>query len=85
MRIFKPLEYKDEQLLGSHCGDTFRELVDMWKEAGYCTVEHSPNDFVWVDEPGDFILYDYPRIDDRPIPQFNYGLFGNFVQAQTVA
>jgi len=79
MKLFKPLRYKDEQLVGSHCGDTFRELVDMWKESGYCTVEESPNDFVWVNEPGTTILYDYPRVDDRQIPPFQYGLFGNHV------
>ena len=79
MKLLKPVKYKDEQLVGSHCGDTFRELVDLWQEAGYCTVEESPNDFVWVDEVGSIILYDYPRVDDRQIPPFQYGLFGNHV------
>jgi hypothetical protein len=79
MKLLKPNSYKDEQLVGSHCGDTFRELVDLWQEAGYCTVEESPNDFVWVNEVGSIILYDYPRIDDRQIPHFQYGLFGNHV------
>ena len=79
MKILKPLRYKDELLVGSHCGDTFRELVDLWEEAGYCTVEESPNDFVWVDRVGGIILYDYPRVDDRQIPAFEHGVFGNFV------
>jgi len=79
MKILKPLKYKDELLVGSHCGDTFRELVDLWEEAGYCTVENSSNDFDWVDKVGGTILYDYPRIDDRQIPPFEHGVFGNFV------
>ena len=72
MKIFKPKG-------GSHCGDTFRELVDIWQSLGYCTVEESPNDFVWADEPGNILLYDLPRLDDRAIPPFRYGIFGNTV------
>ena len=64
---------------GSHGGDTFRELLDMWEEEGYCFIEQSPNDYVWVDSPGNILLYDYPRLDDRPIPPFKYGLFGNTI------
>jgi len=72
MIIYKPVG-------GSHSGDTFRELLDMWVEDGYCTTEPSPDNYVWVDEPGSILLYDYPRLDDRPIPQFKFGLFGNTV------
>ena len=81
MRIFKPM--------GGHAGDTFREVIDMWEEAGYCTVEPSPDNYVWAGQgPGDILLYDHPRIDDREppygvpwkgIPEFNAGLFGNTV------
>ena len=63
----------------NHCGDTFRELVDIWKELGLCEVENSPDSFCWAGTHGDVILYDFPRLDDRPIPHFRKGLFGNTV------
>ena len=62
-----------------HCGDTFRELVDMWKEMGLCEVEETSDDFCWAEEKGKILLYDFPRLDDRQIPSFEYGLFGNTV------
>ena len=64
---------------GTHCGDTFRELVGIWKEWDLCEVESSPDDFCWAGTHGDVILYDYPRLDDRHVPSFNKGLFGNTV------
>jgi|TARA_R110000782_G_scaffold99704_2_gene185570 hypothetical protein len=72
VNIYKPIG-------GSHGGDTFRELLDMWAESGYCNLRESPDDYVWVEEPGNILLFDYPRIDDRPIPEFKTGLFGNTV------
>jgi len=63
----------------NHSGDTFRELIDIWAELGYCEVELSPDDFCWANECGDILLYDHPRIDDRHIPKFRHGLFGNSV------
>ena len=71
MKIFKP---KANHI---HCGDTFRELVDIWFEQGLCEVETSPDLFCWANEPSDVLLYDVPRLDDRPIPHFRKGLFGN--------
>ena len=65
-----------------HCGDTFRDLIDIWEENGYCTVEESPDPFCWAEEHGAIILYDFPRIDDRQIPGFRHGLFGNTVPLQ---
>ena len=59
--------------------DTFRELISMWNESGFVTIEIGNDPFVWVDKVGDILLYDHPRIDDRPIPQFRHGLFGNTV------
>tara|TARA_R100001129_G_scaffold63070_1_gene42984 strand:- start:561 stop:1376 length:816 start_codon:yes stop_codon:yes gene_type:complete len=71
--IFKPVG-------GSHCGvDTSRELYDLWVENKLCTIKDSPDDYAWFEEPGRILLYDYPRLDDRPIPKFKYGLFGNTV------
>lgn len=71
MKILKPQK--------NHAGDTFRELLDLWKELGYCELEESPDDFCWVEECGDILLYDHPRLDDRYIPKFRHGLFGNTV------
>jgi len=64
---------------GGHCGDTFRELVDIWQELGLCEVDYSPDSFCWVETHGTILLYDFPRLDDRPIPSFQHGLFGNTV------
>ena len=64
---------------GTHCGDTFRELVGIWEELGYCQVESSPDNFCWVEECGDILLYDFPRVDDRSIPKFRHGIFGNTI------
>lgn len=73
LKIFKPRG-------GTHNGkDTFRELLELWKEQQYCSIEDSPDDYVWVDSPGEILLYDYPRLDDRPLPRFRFGLFGNTV------
>ena len=82
MKIFKPnaKPYIEGVIADvNHCGDTFRELVDIWNEMGLCQVENSPDSFCWADEPGDIILYDFPRLDDRHIPPFKKGLFGNTV------
>ena len=62
-----------------HCGDTFRELIDIWEERGYCKIEKSSDSFCWVEKKGKILLYDFPRIDDRNIPPFQYGLFANTV------
>jgi hypothetical protein len=72
VKIFKPSG-------GTHAGDTFRELLDMWADSGFCTLVESPDNYVWVGEPGFVLLYDYPRLDDREIPKYKYGLFGNTI------
>jgi len=78
MKILKGNDKSNGSCKG-HCGDTFRELVDMWEERGYCEVEESPDTFCWANEYGTTLLYDFPRLDDRQIPAFQYGLFGNTV------
>jgi hypothetical protein len=78
MKILKGNPDGNGTCLG-HCGDTFRELVDIWEEMGLCEVEESPDCFCWVGECGDILLYDFPRVDDRHIPKFRHGLFGNTV------
>lgn len=57
-------------------GDTFRELVGMWEESGYCTIEKSNDPFCWVDGVGEILLYEYARFDFMP-QNFKHGLFSN--------
>lgn len=63
-----------------HKGDTSRELMDMWEEAGYCEVIRNEVDdvFLWANEPNDVLLYEYDRFDVYPgLPdKWNFGLFG---------
>jgi len=76
VKIYRPVG-------GTHSGkDTSRELYSLWAENGLCKIEDSPDDFAWFNQPGEILLYDYPRLDDREIPQFSYGLFGNTVPKQ---
>lgn len=63
----------------THCGDTFRELIDIWKELDLCEVENSPDEYCWAMEHGNTLLYDFPRVDTKQIPAFKEGLFGNTV------
>ena len=63
-----------------HCGDTFRELVDLWEIYGLCTKEiTNQSDLVWMNKIGDILLYDRPTLDWLRNNIFNYGLFGNTV------
>ena len=57
-------------------GDTFRELLSMWIESGYCTTEESNDRFCWVGGVGEILLYEYARFDFMP-EQWKYGLFSN--------
>lgn len=69
MIIVKPV-------IGGHDGSSFRELIDMWQEAGYCKVVSSdkttghysdqtlyPEARPWVNKVGDILLYDNPILD----------------------
>ena len=63
-----------------HKGDTSRELLDMWQESGYCEIIDGETDdvFIWANEPGDILLYEYDRWDVYPwVPsQWRKALFG---------
>ena len=63
-----------------HKGDTSRELMDMWQESGYCEiVDGAAEDvFLWANEPGQTLLYEYDRFDVYPgLPShWQHGLFG---------
>lgn len=54
----------DIQGFFSHTGDTFREMVEMWAERGYCTrKEHPTATMVWWGAVGDTLLYDRPTLN----------------------
>ena len=61
-------------------GDTFRELVSLWKENNYCDVIEEDTKIVWMNNIGDILLYDRPTYDwfvqDLNI-KYNKILFGN--------
>ena len=63
-----------------HKGDTSRELINMWQESGYCKVVDNKCDdvFIWINRPGDILLYEYDRYDVYPgLPvTWKAGLFG---------
>lgn len=45
--------------LHEHSGDSFREMVQLWKEQHKCRVEYSATSpYVWWGKPGDVLLYD---------------------------
>jgi hypothetical protein len=47
-----------------HSGDSFREMVQLWKEQGKCRIEYSTTSpFVWCGQPGDVLLYDRANMD----------------------
>lgn len=56
--------------------DTFRELVDLWAEEGFCEVIPCEGQYVWLGEVGDVLLFDWDRFDHLPA-SWNVGLFGN--------
>jgi hypothetical protein len=49
----------DQQGLHSHKGDSFREMVSLWQEKGYVSIENSKETpYVWFNKIGDVLLYD---------------------------
>ncbi len=66
-----------------HSGDTFRELVEIWHEEGFCEREYSnATQLVWMNSIGDVLLYDRPTLQWLGNTKFNRGLFGNPVVNQ---
>lgn len=63
----------------NHPNQGFRELIDLWEQAGLVTVAASPDRFCWWGKPGEVLLYDFPVTSDHGIPEHNLGLFGNKV------
>ena len=64
----------------NHSGDTFRELVSLWRENNYCNIVEEDTKHVWLNSIGDILLYDRPTLDwlaqDSNI-KCNKILFGN--------
>jgi hypothetical protein len=63
-----------------HSGqDTFRELVKLWGEKGYCEIEYSKRPHCWLND--NILLYDRPTLEQlRQYPvTYNFALFGNTV------
>ena len=71
-KIIKPLN-------DGHCGDTFRELVDLWNEAGYIDLEYKNVGNCWFNSINDILLYDKPTLQWlNPLnDKYNHALFGN--------
>ena len=66
--------------LWSHCGDTFREMADLWAERGYVQLEKSEDThYCWWGGVGEVLLYDRPtaRWWTAPPPSYQMALFGN--------
>ena len=68
MKIYRNLQ--------CHKGDTFRELLSMWEESGYCEGVDSEDRFCWVGGISDILLYEYARFDFMP-EGWNHALFSN--------
>lgn len=66
-----------------HTGDTFRELVQLWEEAGFVDIIWTNNNYVWIgeeDSSNGVVLYDRPTLEwwNRDTPkQYKCVLFGN--------
>lgn len=64
----------------AHAGDTFREMVEIWKERNYVNVTYSETTpYCWWGGIGEILLYDRPttRWWTNPPPVCQMALFGN--------
>jgi hypothetical protein len=67
----------------SHAGDSFREMVEIWRERGYVDVQYVPDlCHVWMNAVGDTLLYDRPTHEwlnacNAAERVWRVGLFGN--------
>ncbi len=64
--------------MGAHKGDQFREMVSLWAERGYCTVQETEETpYVWWGNLGEIVLFD--RDSERwwdPATNYQMALFG---------
>jgi hypothetical protein len=84
-KIIKPVG-KALTGINIHSGDSFREMIDLWKEKDYVEViESEETPYVWYNKIGDVLLYDRDTnmwfLNDKMHEKINYrfGLFGNSV------
>jgi len=74
------------KLTPEHKRDTSRELIDLWKEMNLCEVIEGEVDdyFLWAEEPGKILLYEYDRWDVFPgLPsKWQKGLFAGMQHPQ---
>jgi hypothetical protein len=67
----------------SHAGDSFREMIEIWKTKGFVDVVEDPKAvMIWLDGVGNTLLYDRPTMDwlfaAPPEEQkWDLALFGN--------
>ena len=79
MKILKP-EIPNQYSPYWHPGDSFRELLDMWGENGYCTVIPCNVNLIWLERVGGVLLYDRDKLDQcPPYEHFKFGVFSTTV------
>ena len=74
--VHKPFRRTDRF---NHIGDTFREMIDLWEDAGYIKVIPTENLNPWVNGISNILLYDRPTYDwfIPSIMKYKLALFGN--------
>lgn len=80
MKILIPKQPRTDQF--SHPNDAFRSMIYCWKKNGLVDVEEIDHPYVWVDEIGDILLYDFPICNKKwllPFIQYRIGLFAHQV------
>ena len=56
-----------------------REMMAIWRDMGWVEFSYISEDYIWANKAKTFLIWDRARIDDRPVPPFVQGLFGNTV------
>jgi len=76
--IVKPVNQFSNRM-HAHCGDSFREMVDLWNEHGLVDVEHSETSpYCWYGKDRSVLLYDRDNLNwMRDVKDYSLGLFGN--------
>jgi len=62
-----------------HSGDSFRAMIQLWKERGYCKIESAVTPFCWWGGVGETLLYDRDTMKwmDHESPSYKLVLIGN--------